>query len=119
MYEMPRRKLIEISPAEEEYITVSSGGPKKVYNRRRIRNLLARRAKYAYEPVQADWFQEIVGELKLARLRLGMSQITLANSLRTSQSEVSDFETGKTNPTVEFLERVARTLGVKIKILVE
>jgi ribosome-binding protein aMBF1 (putative translation factor) len=112
---MARRKSIEIAAAEKPYKLVRTGGPKKFHRYRRVKQL-ARRAKHAYRPINAEWFSDITQEITAARKRLYLSQAELAKILRTSQAEISRLENGLTNPTVEFLDRLVKAVGIKIKI---
>ena len=50
------------------------------------------------------------------RLWQHLTQQTLAQTLHTRQSVVSQFERGKTNPSLLFLRNYAQALGKKIKI---
>lgn len=50
------------------------------------------------------------------RKRVGMTQEELADKVGTKKPNISRLESGKTNPTVAFLEKVARGLGKEIKI---
>lgn len=45
-----------------------------------------------------------------------MTQNDLAKLTGTKQSNISRFESGNYNPSLEFLEKVASALGKKIKI---
>lgn len=113
---MPRRKQIVTKQGDELYRTVIIGGPKKVLNRRRVRRQFAKKQTYGYEPVRAKWFQKLIAEVVSTRQRRHLSQQALASILGTNQAEISDFETGKSNPTVEFLSRLCQTLEIKIEI---
>ncbi len=55
-------------------------------------------------------------EVARARRSSGMTQQTLARLAKTRQANVSRLERGIQNPSVEFLERVAKSLGKKIRI---
>jgi transcriptional regulator with XRE-family HTH domain len=50
--------------------------------------------------------------IRRARKDRGLTQVTLAASLGTSQGVVSAWETGERTPTVEGLASLATTLGV-------
>jgi len=50
------------------------------------------------------------------RLEKGMSQSELANKIGTKQSAISRLESGNYNPSVKFLEKIAKALGAKLTI---
>lgn len=52
------------------------------------------------------------------RIDKKMSQAALAEKLGTKQSAISRFESGAYHPTLSFLYRLARALGVKLKVTV-
>lgn len=52
------------------------------------------------------------------RTKKEMTQAALAKKIGTKQSAISRLESGKYNPTVGFLQKVAKGLGAKIKITV-
>ena len=60
--------------------------------------------------------REIGKEVVRARLAVGMTQQELARHAKTRQANISRLERGIQNPSVEFLERVAKSLGGKIQI---
>ncbi|HSX42185.1 MAG TPA: helix-turn-helix transcriptional regulator [Candidatus Saccharimonadales bacterium] len=113
---MGRRKRKVIQEGGARYKTVISGGPKKYLNRRRIRLRNAKRIEGDYSPIDAAWFLEIIQEVPIARNRLKLTQLELAGTLGTSQAEICRLEKGKTNPTVEFLDRLFEVLEIKLII---
>ena len=115
---MGRRKLVVIKPGDEEFITITTGGPKKYFRHRKVRKLFANKAIFDYPPIDSELLRSIATEVKLARYRHNLSQASLAKLVKTSQSEISLLELAKNNPTVELLERVARALGLKITVLI-
>ncbi len=58
-------------------------------------------------------------EVARARRSAGMTQQTLARLAKTRQANISRLERGIQNPSVEFLERVAKSLGKKIRIKID
>ena len=61
--------------------------------------------------------QHKVGEeIARARQSAGVTQQELARLSKTRQANISRLERGIQNPSVEFLERVAKALGRKIRI---
>ena len=61
--------------------------------------------------------QRKIGEdVAWARKQAGMTQQELARHAKTRQANISRLERGIQNPSVEFLDRVAKCLGRKIRI---
>lgn len=108
-----RRRVLEGSG--ETFRTVVTGGPKKVYNRRRVRKMFATRPAADYAPITASWFKHLVADIKATRIKRRLSQRSLAKIIGTTQSEVSQFESGKANPTAEFLDRIAKALKLRLR----
>ncbi|MFH1089081.1 MAG: helix-turn-helix transcriptional regulator [Candidatus Uhrbacteria bacterium] len=52
------------------------------------------------------------------RIAKEMTQKALAKKIKTKQSAISRFESGKSNPTVGFLRKVAKGLDAKVKITI-
>lgn len=50
------------------------------------------------------------------RIELKMTQSQLARAVHTSQAAISAFESGSSNPTIQFLFKLARALGVQMEI---
>lgn len=101
----------------KEFIIEITGGPKKYYNKRRRRNPAFHEPRKTEIPRIGDsWYKEVVAGLRQERLWQHLSQMTLAQTLKTHQSVISKFELGKTNPSLLFLRNYAQALGKKIKI---
>lgn len=65
-------------------------------------------------------FDERVGlMLRQARLDQDLNQMTLAARVGTSQSVISEVETGRTGVTVWLLRRIARGLGCELRLTLE
>lgn len=115
------RKVIPPDENEDDknYVTIVTGGPLKYYNRRRVRRVFAEKLGVApFEPITAAWFQAIISEIASARHRKQLTQVALASLLGTRQSEISQLECGKTNPTVESLERIFLALGIELDVTI-
>ena len=61
----------------------------------------------------------LVRQLRELREHLGVSQEELARKLKTTQSAIARFERRERVPTFEFLEKVARALGVRVRVELE
>lgn len=60
--------------------------------------------------------KEIVRGIVLARKERGLTQVELARRMGTRQSNISRLEGENYNPTLEFLNRVARGLGKELHV---
>lgn len=49
----------------------------------------------------------------------GMTQAELAERMGTAQTNISRFESGRYNPSLAFLQKMAESLGKKLKITFE
>lgn len=54
-----------------------------------------------------------------ARMQHGMTQKQIAQRAGTKQSAISRFEKGKNSPTIDFAQRLARAVGVRIVVMEE
>ncbi|HID88265.1 MAG TPA: XRE family transcriptional regulator [Anaerolineae bacterium] len=68
----------------------------------------------AYEDLEP--FFQIAEDVIRLRLERGWSQEELARRVGTRQANISRLENGLSNPTVKFLQRVAKAFGVKLEI---
>lgn len=57
--------------------------------------------------------------IKKIRLAKGMTQGDLCRKLEVDRAYMSNIESGKKNPTLSTIERVAKALGVSIKELIK
>lgn len=58
----------------------------------------------------------LIGAMLDARNKKGMTQTEIARRAGTTQSAIARFESGRTNPTLEFASRLSRALGAKLEI---
>lgn len=61
---------------------------------------------------------EVVEQLKYARKAQNMTQEVLAERVGTKKSNISRLESGRYNPSLDFLIKVAECLGKQITIKV-
>lgn len=54
-----------------------------------------------------------------SRKMAGMTQAELAERMGTAQTNISRFESGRYNPSLAFLQKMAEGLGKKLKITFE
>ena len=59
---------------------------------------------------------EVVEQLKSARKAQNVTQEVLAERVGTQKSKISRFESGRYNPSLDFLIKVADSLGKQIQI---
>lgn len=67
-----------------------------------------------YEALRPQF--ELIKQVIEGRQALGLTQTDLAEIVGTKQSNISRFESGDYNPSLEFLEKVARGLGRELHI---
>lgn len=58
----------------------------------------------------------VISALIDARIKKGMTQTDLAEKLGTKQSAIARLEGGNINPSLEFLQKIARVMGYKLTI---
>ncbi len=58
----------------------------------------------------------LIGAMFNARNKRGMTQAEIARRAGTTQSAIARFESGRTNPTLEFASRLSHALGAKLEI---
>jgi len=59
---------------------------------------------------------DVVRAIIAARQAKGLSQAALAERIGTRQSAIARLESGSYNPTVQFLEKIARALDAELTI---
>lgn len=59
---------------------------------------------------------QLIREIIKARIELNLTQKELAEKVGTAQSNISRLESGNYNPSLDFLEKIANSLGKKLKI---
>ena len=88
-----------------EYVTLDD------MKREALRNPEFRKAYDALEPKYA-----LIRAMLDSRNKKGMTQAAIAKRAGTTQSAIARFESGRTNPTLEFASRLSRALGAKLEI---
>ncbi|MCL2293565.1 MAG: helix-turn-helix domain-containing protein [Spirochaetes bacterium] len=59
---------------------------------------------------------KIIEEIIMARKEKNLTQKDLAELIGTKQSNISRFEKGNYNPTIDFLNKVARAVGKQLEV---
>ncbi|OGI82590.1 hypothetical protein A3I95_02180 [Candidatus Nomurabacteria bacterium RIFCSPLOWO2_02_FULL_44_12] len=68
----------------------------------------------AYTEMQPEI--QIIRALIISRNKKGMSQREFAKKIGITQSALARFETGGTNPTLSFLQKITSGLGLKLLV---
>lgn len=71
------------------------------------------------ETQQREVCREAAQLFKAYRRELGMTQEELGRRVGIPQSNVTRFESGNYNPTLEFLVKMAAAMGKKVKVSLE
>lgn len=61
-----------------------------------------------------DIINELISQEISLRKKHGMTQAVLAMKMGTTQSNIARFESGNYNPTLKFLNKTAKALGVTL-----
>ncbi len=67
-----------------------------------------------YEELRPQY--EVISQIIKARDEQGITQVQLAERTGIKQSNISRLEGGNYNPSLEFLSRIARGLGMELHI---
>lgn len=59
---------------------------------------------------------EVISQLIKARNKTGLTQSEVASRMGTKQSVLARFESGNTNPTLDFIQRLAKALNTTITL---
>lgn len=70
--------------------------------------------KKGYDALELEY--SIIEQILRKRIEKKMSQKQLAEKVGTKQSAIARLESGNSNPSVAFLEKVAKALGGKLQI---
>lgn len=70
--------------------------------------------KKAYDALGPKY--ALISAMLDARNKKGMTQADIAKRAGTTQSAIARFESGRTNPTLEFATRLSSALGARLEI---
>jgi len=70
--------------------------------------------KKAYDNLEVEY--QIINNLLKLRIKKELTQGELAKKMGTTQSALSRFEMGETNPTLSFLKKMAEALETKLSV---
>ncbi len=71
--------------------------------------------KKAYDSLEVEF--KIHNALIETRIQKKLTQKQLASKLGITQSALARFESGRTNPTLSFLQKITSGLGLKLTII--
>lgn len=80
---------------------------------------------FAERPEVKDEYDALAPQYEIIRTEIesrkaaGMTQKDLAERMGTAQANISRFESGSYNPSLAFLEKMAKSLGKTLKISFE
>lgn len=60
--------------------------------------------------------RELIKKIIALRIKENLTQQDLAKRINTNQSVISRLESGKYNPSIDFLSRIAKALNKKVEI---
>ncbi len=70
--------------------------------------------KAEYDKLQPEY--ALISAMIEARAKRGITQAKLAKKLKTKQSVISRLESGRANPSIAFLKRLAQALNTNLEI---
>ena len=85
-------------------------------NHNEIKKILLKDDEIKTEYDEMSPVYELKKEIIRLRIEKGLSQKELATLMGTKQSAISRLENGSYNPSVEFLNRIAHSLGKELHI---
>lgn len=83
----------------------------EIWEKKSLKN---RRIKAEYDKLQPEF--TVIQAMIDARRRDGVTQKVLAERVGTKQSVISRLESGRANPTVGFLQKLAQALDTRLEI---
>jgi ribosome-binding protein aMBF1 (putative translation factor) len=66
-----------------------------------------------------EWKYQLINALIAERNKKGYSQTILAEKIGTKQSAIARFESGRYNPTVDFIQKLSSALGLTLTITIQ
>lgn len=72
------------------------------------------KVKAEYDRLEPEY--KLISKIIEARIKNKMTQAELAKKVGTKQSAIARFEAGNSNPTLDFMDRLATALGAKLII---
>ena len=91
-----------------------SSKPSRPWNELKSELLRNEEVRAEYEALRPMY--ELIEQIILARAEQGITQAELAKRAGTKQGNISRFECGNYNPSLEFVQRLAKGLGKELHI---
>jgi ribosome-binding protein aMBF1 (putative translation factor) len=86
----------------------------KTYKKLKTQLLKDKEIKQAYEKLGPEF--NFITVLIKKRLESGLTQAALAQKIKTKQSAISRLESGNYNPSLAFLQKVAKALKCQLEV---
>ena len=80
--------------------------------------LLAQKDSFSYDNREVSAMRQIGKNIKKYRAQMGMTQDQLAEKLHVTRQAVSNWENGKTQPSIETLTAMGELFGVSVEMLI-
>ena len=80
--------------------------------------LLAQAGPFGYDILEVSAMRQIGKNIKKYRAQMGMTQDQLAEKLHVTRQAVSNWENGKTQPSIETLTAMGELFGVSVEMLI-
>ena len=84
------------------------------YKHLRSKLLKNKEFRKAYDALEPEFF--LVQAIIEKRIKKGLTQAALAQKIGTKQSAIARLESGSYNPTLAFLEKVAKALDAHVMV---
>ena len=94
-----------------------SKAPSKPWSELREEMLTDEQVKTEYEALRPQY--ELIEQIITARTQQGITQEELAKRVGTTQSNISRFEGGNYNPSLEFMQKLAHGLGKELHVILK
>lgn len=85
------------------------------YTHWRKRILANPQVKKEYDKLQPEF--AIIGAIIEARMKKGMTQGEIAKKIGTHQSAIARLESGRANPSIKFLQKIANGFDMDVKLM--
>ena len=82
-----------------------------------VKNRLMQNEDFKFEYEREKERRAIIEQIAQTRKDNRVTQEQLANLIGTKKSNISRFEKGETNPSLDFIIRIADALGLNLKLL--
>lgn len=84
-----------------------------------VKKDLLKNKKIALEYEKLKPRYQLISDLIRARIRKGLTQEEIAKKMHTKQSSIARVESGESNFSMEFLEKMTAAMGAELKIKVK